>query len=346
MQPKEISRRNFLGKTAATAGMVTIGSMGQAMVPENRNEQSERLPREVWIASISQMNLKSSTSAEMVDKVIGCLNEVLVYKPDVVCLPEIFPFWGVEKEYNASERVAESANALEKLASFSKRNHCYSVCPVYTSENGKSYNAAVIFDRKGEKIGEYRKAHLTEGEIESGLTPGLLDPPVFQTDFGVIGVQICFDMLWDDCWTILRDKGAEIVFYPTAFPAGRMVNGKAWQHKYVVVSSTCKNTAKICDITGEVIEQTGIWTPNHICAPVNLEKAFLHLWPYNRRFDEIQQRFGRKVRISIFHEEEWAIIESLSPEVKVQDILREYELKTHEEHTRSATTAQKKARGE
>ena len=346
MQSKGISRRNFLGTSAATAGMVTIGTLGQAMTPKSMNEQRERLPREVWIASISQMDMRSRTSAEMVDKVISSLNQTTIYKPDVVSLPEGFPFGGVEKEYSTSERVSESVNALKKLSEFSRKNNCYSICPVYTSENGKSYNAAVIFDRKGEKTGEYRKVHLTEGEIEKGLTPGPLSPPVFQTDFGTIGVQICFDMLWDDCWTTLRRKGAEIVFFASAFPAGRMVNSKAWQHKYVVVSSTRKHTSKICDITGEVIGQTGIWAPNYICAPVNLEKAFLHLWPYNRRFNEIQQRFGPKVRISLFHEEEWAIIESLSPEVKVKDILKEYELKTHEEHTQSATAAQIKARGE
>lgn len=346
MESKGISRRHFLGTSAATAGMVTMGSLGQTVGPGSVTEPGKRLPREVWIGSLSQMNMAAATSSEMVDKVIHTLDQIMVCKPDIVSLPEVFPFWGVEKKYPAEERVKQSQNALDKLSGFSRKNNCYSVCPVYTFEKGKRYNAAVIFDRKGEKIGEYRKAHLTEGEIANGLTPGPLDPPVFQTDFGIIGVQICFDMLWDDCWTTLRDKGAEIVFFASAFPAGQMVNAKAWQHKYVVVSSTCKHTAKISDITGEVIEQTGIWNPNHVCAPVNLEKAFLHLWPYNKRFEEIRQRYGRHVRISLFHEEEWAVIESLSPDVKVKDILKEYGLKTHEEHTRSATIAQEKARGE
>ena len=339
-----MNRRNFIGKSTATAGLVAIGSLGQAINQEDIYPPKDKLPREVWIASLSQVKLNASISSEMVDMVINCLNKVVIYKPDVVSLPEIFPFWGVKKAYNAKERVVESEYALQKLSEFSKRNSCYSICPVYTSENGKIYNAAVIFDRNGIRIGEYRKAHLTEGEIANGLTPGPLSPPVFQTDFGVIGVQICFDMLWDDCWTSLREKGAEMVFFASVFPAGRMVNGKAWQHKYAVISSTCKSTAKICDITGEVVEQTGSWSPNIVCAPVNLEKAFLHLWPYVSRFDEIKQRFGRKVHISLFHEEEWAIIESLSPEVKVKDILIEYNLKTHEEHTRCATIAQEKAR--
>ena len=77
---------------------------------------------------------------------------------------------------------------------------------------------------------------------------------------------------------------------------------------------------------------------------MNLEKALLHSWPYCRRFDEIQAKYGRKVSIRTFHEEEWTIIESLSPEVRVADILKEFELKTHEEHIGEADAAQRRWR--
>jgi beta-ureidopropionase len=124
-----------------------------------------------------------------------------------------------------------------------------------------------------------------------------------------------------------------------------MINVKACMHKYVVVSSTTKMTSKICDLTGEVVAQTGFWDPNYLCAPVNLERAFLHLWPYYKKFDEIQKKYGRKVKITMYHEEESAIIESLSSDVKVSDILKEYDLKTYEEHKKMGQVAQEKARG-
>jgi predicted amidohydrolase len=198
MESKGISRRHFLGKSAATAGMVTMGSLGQAVVPGSTKVPGERLPREVWIGSLSQMNMTAATSAEMVDKVIRTLDQIMVCKPDVVSLPEVFPFWGVEKKYPAEERVKESQNALEKLSGFSKKNNCYSVCPVYTSEKGKLYNAAVIFDRKGEKTGEYRKAHLTEGEIANGLTPGRLILLFFKPTSG----SLAFRSVLTCCGTI------------------------------------------------------------------------------------------------------------------------------------------------
>jgi predicted amidohydrolase len=339
-----LTRRKFLKESGATAGVAALGIVG-AKASEIPIRDEQKLPREVWIGSFSQMNLTAPTQENMVDQIFKRLENILVYQPDIICLPEGFPFGNVEKKYSTPERVIASEYGLGKAAEFSIKNRCYLVCPVVTSENGKAYNSAVIFDRKGQKIGEYRKAHLTEGEINEGLTPGPLRPPVFKTDFGIIGVQICFDLLWEDSWAALKEQGAEMVFFASAFAGGQAVNAKAWRYQYAVVSSTRKNTSKICDITGEVISQTGIWNANLICAPVNLEKAFLHLWPYNRRFNEIQQRYGKKVLISIFHEEEWAVIESRSPEVKVKDILKEYELATFEELVRESTIAQKKARG-
>jgi predicted amidohydrolase len=306
----------------------------------------EKLPREVWIACISQMGLQAKTPELMVEMIFKILNDVVVYQPDLICLPEVFPTSNIEQNLSLTEKVKKSGVILDLFSTFAEKNHCHIICPLYTSENGKVYNAGVVFNREGKNIGEYRKIHLTEGEIENGLTPGPLQPPVFNTDLGIIGIQICFDIEWDDGWTKLRDQGAEIVFWPSAFAGGQAVNYKAIQHKYVVASSTRKNTAKLCDITGEVISQTGIWDRNYFCASVNLEKAFLHTWPYVTRFDEIRKKYGRKVRITTFHEEEWSIIESLSPDIRVSDILKEYELKTYEQLMQDSEVAQKKARND
>ena len=62
------------------------------------------------------------------------------------------------------------------------------------------------------------------------------------------------------------------------------------------------------------------------------------------RMAYILSKYGRKIRIKNFHEEEWSIIESLSPEVKVDDVLKEFEFQTHEEHIQAAENRQKKER--
>jgi len=344
MKTQGESRRSFIKRSAITTSMATLGTYGLAKNSSDPANVESRLPREVWIAGISQMELQTTTPLLMVEEIFKILNKVVIYQPDVICLPEVFPTSNIGQNLNLSEKLELTAEILELFSLFAKKNNCYTICPLYTSENENAYNSAVVFNRLGQKLGEYRKIHLTEGEIENGLTPGPTQPPVFKTDFGIIGIQICFDIEWDDGWTTLQDQGAEIVFWPSAFAGGQAVNIKAIQHKYAVATSTRKNTAKLCDVTGEVIAKTGIWDKNVYCGSINLEKAFLHTWPYVQRFDEIRKKYGRKIKITTYHEEEWSIIESLSHDVFVADILKEYELDTYEKLILDSELAQIKAR--
>jgi len=346
MKNNLISRRDFLHKTASTTGMASMASLGITRNYISGKHDLQQYPREVWIAGLSQMGLTAGTAELMVRQVLDILRDLAPYKPDFVCLPEVFAHSNVMKKYNVAEKLEITKMVIEKFSEFSKQNNCYTICPVYTSRSQKLYNSAVVIDRKGEKAGIYDKIHLTEGEMNNGLTPGDLFQPIIKTDSGLIGIQICFDMLWQDGWEMYRKQGAEIIFWPSAYAGGSTVNTKAWQNRCVVASGTRKNTSKLCDISGQVITQTGIWNENLYCAPVNLEKVFLHTWPFVRRFKEIQAKYGRKVRITYFHEEEWSIIESLSPDVFVMDIMKEYDLLTFGEHKEKAEIMQKKARGQ
>ena len=305
-----------------------------------------RLPREVWIASISQVGLAARDVDEMVGKMLDRMAEVVHYRPDIVCLPEAFPFVHLSTPRPPAAEVAEVplGPIAERFGAFAERNSCYVICPIYTREGDRVYNAAVVIDREGHPIGEYRKTRLTTDEMTGGLTPGPVDPPVFATDFGTIGVQICFDIEWPDGWQKLRRAGAEIVFWPSAFAGGQAVNGKAWMNHYVVVSSTRKGTTKICDITGEEVAATGLWEPKWVCASVNLEKVYLHTWPFCKRFDDLKAKYGPHLAIRTFHEEEWTAIESRSADLKVADVMREFDMESYEAYLGAAEVMQAERR--
>ena len=338
------SRRKFIKTAALTSGFSSLGAVAVNSKPLQVSNEQNKLPREVWVSGISQEGIFVDTAEEMVDRIFALMEKVLVYQPDIICLPEVFHTGNVAKNYSLSEKLALSNAIVNNMASFAKKNNCYLVVAVNTEESGKVYNSAVLLDREGSRVGEYRKIHLTENEINNGLTPGPLNPPVFQTDFGKVGIQICFDVMWEDGWQRLKDKGAELVFWPSAYGGGQSLQAKALQHRYVLATSTRKGSAKLWDITGNELAQTGFWEKNWYCAPVNLEKAFLHTWPFVRHFDQIKKKYGRKIRITNFHEEEWSVIESLSPEIFVADILKEFDLKTYDLHRKDSEMAQIKAR--
>jgi len=332
------SRRTFL--TTSVLGLGAAARMPVFSKPAPVAGTVPRLPREVWISTFCQQSMENDDPAGMIGQILSSMEGIAHQRPDIICLPELFPYAHYRGSVEVSEEALKSDSILQPFAEFAVRNRCYLICPVYTTHEGRLYNAAVVIDRNGEVMGEYWKIHPTEGEIEKGISPGPLDPPVFKTDFGVIGVQICFDINWQDGWEALRRKGAEIIFWPSAFGGGQRVITKAWQNKCCVVSSTSKGQTRICDIDGTEVAATGHWSRHWAIGPVNLEKAFLHTWPYWLRFDEVERKYGRSIRIKTHHEEEWSILESLSPDVRVQDILSEFQIKTHEEHIASAEKMQ------
>ncbi len=75
-----------------------------------------------------------------------------------------------------------------------------------------------------------------------------------------------------------------------------------------------------------------------------LKKPFSQIWPQVLKFDDIQKKYGRRLNIKIYHPENWATIESRDPDLKVKDVLSEYDLPTLAEQIKEATEVQDKYR--
>jgi len=57
-----------------------------------RVERKNRLPREVWVASIAQEGLRARNHEQMIKLMLARMEQTLPYEPDIVCLPEVFAF--------------------------------------------------------------------------------------------------------------------------------------------------------------------------------------------------------------------------------------------------------------
>jgi len=179
---------------------------------------------------------------------------------DIVTLPEN------AVNGNAAGSAAEisvplEGRVLEVMGAKAREHNCYIAVPLYLvddRENDRYSNAVVLLDRKGNIVGTYRKyfpvaAH-NRDVLEGGVTPGS-EFPVFDCDFGRVGIQICFDISFDDGWEALGKKGAELVLWPTQSPGQIKPAFRAMQHDYYVLSSTWRNNASLLDPTGHNIRQ-------------------------------------------------------------------------------------------
>lgn len=132
---------------------------------------------------------------------------------DIVCLPEAITLVGTRL---TGPQTAEPipGPSTERLAAAAGRNRLWVVAGLYEREGLQVYNTAVLLDRQGRLAGKYRKIHLPREEWDKGITPGH-EYPVFQTDFGRVAIQICYDWFFPEVDTIFALKGAEVVFAPT-----------------------------------------------------------------------------------------------------------------------------------
>ncbi|WP_080801166.1 nitrilase-related carbon-nitrogen hydrolase [Arabiibacter massiliensis] len=144
---------------------------------------------------------------------------------DLVVLPELF---STGYQLNVvGPRVPELAEPIDgptvtALQAAAREAGCYVVAGLALTYElaGVAFNSAVVIDREGRLIGTYDKQHLWALErfyFRSGN-----DTLVFDTDFGRVGVLICYDLGFPEVSRMLALQGADILVCPSAWCAEDM----------------------------------------------------------------------------------------------------------------------------
>ena len=168
------------------------------------------------------------------------LERLAAQKPDFVLLPEMFccPYQTQNFPVYAEE---EGGPAWEMMAGLAKTYGIYLIAGSMPERDarGRIFNTSYVFDRQGRQIGKHRKAHLFDIDVKGGqqfkesdtLTPGNRDT-VFDTEFGKMGVCICYDIRFPEMLRMTVNDGARMVFVPAAF---NMTTGPAhWEISFRV----------------------------------------------------------------------------------------------------------------
>lgn len=229
----------------------------------------------------------------------------------------------------ASERSLRLEGPIQDaFSALARKHHAYILAPMDLAETGPEgpvySNAAILFDRNGEVAGIYRKAHpvalVGTSDLEQGITPGR-DYPVFDCDFGRLGVQICWDMQFDDGWRALHDAGAQIVAWPTASPATALPASRAAHHRYFVVSSTWRDNATVYEPTGLVAAR--IEPPDTVLVhQVDLSHAVLGWSSFLENGEALRRKFGDRVGFHYETREDLGLFWSNDPDTTIGSMIR------------------------
>ncbi|CAG7846502.1 Hydrolase C26A3.11 [Serendipita indica DSM 11827] len=181
---------------------------------------------------------KTSNLAHARDLIHKAVNPQSGEKPGVVVLPECFnsPYGHVHfpkyaesvgfkkgETYDVSNSSSDSVKMLSQAAKD---------CGVWLiggsipekGEDGNLYNTATIYNPRGELVAIHRKIHLFDIDIpgkitfkESTTLTGGSELTHVDTDYGRIGVGICYDVRFPELAMIAARKGCIAMIYPGAF---------------------------------------------------------------------------------------------------------------------------------
>jgi predicted amidohydrolase len=188
---------------------------------------------------------------------------------DLVCLPEMLNKAGMR--HVPYEEIAEDLRGptFQLLSRKSRQYRMYTLGCIYERDGDFIFNTAFLVDRAGELAGTYRKVHLYWPEEREGVSPGD-DLPVFDLDFGRVGVMICYDSWFPETAKLLAQKGAEIILFPNAGYGEEQVMARSGDNAVYVVASTLNSPAYIADPSCRVLARTS--TLGLVTATVDLNE--------------------------------------------------------------------------
>jgi predicted amidohydrolase len=247
-------------------------------------------PRPVTVATINLQPSRTKDPQVSVKQFIEAVDQK-VTKADIVVLPEGITIVGTGKSYaDVSEPIpGPTTTALGELA---MRKNTYIVAGIYEREGSAVYNTAVLLDRKGNVAGKYRKVYIPREEYEGGISPGF-DYPVFRTDFGTVGMMICWDVQYADPARALALRGAEIVLMPIWGGNDVLARARAIENQIFLVSSGYNHPSRIIDPDGEVVAnapERGTFA----VATLDLNKRYADRW-----LGEMKDRFRKELRLDV-----------------------------------------------
>ena len=301
-----MNRRSFLA--GAVAAAATSGALARISPPPT---QLQPIGRPVRVLSLSFENPSLETISAVVDTEAA-------RGVDFVILPEL---WRGHEYIETLDGPATRA-----MAALAAKHRTYILSPNAIDNHGRRMNAAVLMDRTGKVVLEYDDVFPSEFDHKAKLDVGT-SLPVYQADFGKIGVALCFDINFPDVWKSLADQGAEIVAWPSAYPGGIPLQAHAINNHYYVVSSTSSRECAVYDITGEQILYQKSHDINVTHVTLDLDRGIYHYDMNIAKRDKLLAERPEDVRLAERMDREgWFVLEARRPGVSARALARQYSI--------------------
>jgi predicted amidohydrolase len=316
----------------STVGTAT-GTGGAAEAAGEKSARRTLVRRKATVSLVSYETVDPSETNRL-DKTVEQMSDNVAQAAsvgsDMVAFPEAVARLGASNIWEFEDMDAPTVSAMRKAA---EKNSIYVVCPLPMMENGIRRNSSVLIDRGGGIAGVYHKNFPTHGELNVGIIPGT-EAPVFETDFGRVGLSICFDLNYWEVGSSLCANKAELVIWSSMWPGERMLTKWALEFGFYIGAvysgrSTFVDVAgrKIITRNSKISRKAG--SAPVVTATIDMDRRLLHHDFNIGRLRRLYEKYGTSAAYCEWMPEECLVVfASQMPEVSTDQLIEEFGLET------------------
>jgi N-carbamoylputrescine amidase len=246
---------------------------------------ADHQPRIVTLGLV-QMRCDPDPEANL-DKAVDCIRQAAINGAQIICLQELFLFpyfcqCEDPKQFDLAEPIP--GPTTQRLACVARETGTIIVASLFERRAaGVYHNTAAVLNRDGSLLGIYRKMHIPDDPLyyeKYYFTPGDLGFRAFDTDFGRIGVLVCWDQWYPEGARLTALQGANILLYPTAIgwhPREKAEFGadqqQAWeliQRSHAIANGVYAAAVNRVGVEGPAGGGLEFWGGSFVCDPFGL----------------------------------------------------------------------------
>lgn len=161
------------------------------------------------------------TQKENLEKSLKAIETAKRNRADLVLFPEVhltefFPQYPGQNVEGYAVTLDEQP--VSSFCAVCRENDIMAVPNVYLREQNKNYDASILIDRDGSIKGVQKMVHVAQAEKfyeQDYYTPADDGFHVFDTEYGKIGIVVCFDRHYPESIRTEALEGADLIVIPT-----------------------------------------------------------------------------------------------------------------------------------
>ena len=154
------------------------------------------------IIAVAQIKYFEGSSKNNVKKIKEYIQLAKKKNAEIVCFPESC--------VHKTAVLHKKHELIKEIKQECKKNQIWCILTEDLTIKRKDYNTAMLINREGKIVGDYKKIHLYGHKVKPGRKTR-----VFETDFAKIGIVICWDLNFPELFKRMKEAGAQIVFCPS-----------------------------------------------------------------------------------------------------------------------------------